>query len=87
MTWDNKHKLPAIEMINHNGSPCLKLNVFWQALHSSFNSAQFRSIDEIVLNELGSFYSLSWPEFSEEEFTQAIINCCDSSSPKPNKLL
>ena len=69
MNWVNKHKLPVIEMIKHNGSPCLELDVFWQVLYLSFNSAQFRSIDEIVLNELGPFSSLSWPEFSEEEFT------------------
>jgi len=83
----NKHKLPVIETIKHNRSPCLELNVFWQALYSSFNSTQFQSIDEMVLNELGPFSSLSWPEFLEEEFTQAIINCCDFSSPRPNKLL
>jgi len=86
INWVNKHKLPVIETIKYNGSLCLELDVFWQALHSCFNSAQFQSIDETVLNELDPFSSLSWPEFSEEEFTRAIINCCDSSSPGSDKL-
>jgi len=73
-------------MIKHNGSLYLELDVFWQALHLSFNLAQFQSIDETFLNELDSFSSLSWLEFSGEEFTQAIINCCDFSSSKPDKL-
>jgi len=41
MNWVNKKKLPAIETIKHNGSSCLELNNLWQALHLSFNSAQF----------------------------------------------
>jgi len=27
-----------------------------------------------------------WPDFLEEEFTHAIINCCNSSAPGPNKV-
>ena len=87
MNWVNKHKLSVIETIKYNGSPCLELDIFWQALHSSFNLAQFWTIDEIVLNELGSFSSSVWLEFSEEEFTHTIVNCCNSSSSGPNKLL
>ena len=86
MNWINKCKLPVIETIKHNGSPCLELDIFWQALHSSFNLAQFQTVDEMILNELSSFSSLIWPKFSEE-FMQAIGNCCDSLSPEPDKLL
>ena len=41
MNWVNKKKLPAIEMIKHNGSSYLELNDLWQALHLFVNSAQF----------------------------------------------
>ena len=58
MNWVNKHKLPVIETIKHNGSPCLELDIFWQVLYLSFNSAQFRSIDETVLNWTRSFFFL-----------------------------
>ena len=86
MNWVNKKKLPAIETIKHNGSLCLELNDLWQALHSSFNSAQFRSIDETILNECKSFTPMTWLKFSKEEFTHAITNCNDSSAPGPDKV-
>ena len=68
MNWVNKCKLPVIETIKHNRRLYLELDVFWQALHSSFNSVQFWTVDEMILNELGSFSSLTWSNFSEEEF-------------------
>jgi len=87
MNWVNKCKLPAIETKKYNGSPCLELDVFWQVFYLSFNSAQFQTIDEMVLNKLGSFLFSAWPEFLEEEFTCTIVNYCDSSSPGLDKLL
>ena len=87
MNWINKHKLPAIKTIKYNRNPCLELANLWQALHSSFNSAQFWIIDEMVLNELESFLSSTWLDFLKEEFTHAIINCCNSSASGPDKVL
>ena len=39
MNWINKQKLFTPEAIKFNGQPCLELNDFWQALHSTFNTA------------------------------------------------
>ena len=86
MNWVNKKKLPAIETIKHNGSSCLELNNLWQALHLSFNSAQFRNVDELVLNECESVPQMTWLKFSEEEFTHTIINCNDLSAPGPERV-
>jgi len=87
MSWVNKRKLPAIEMIKYNGQPCLDLENLWQALHSSFNTAQFCQIDESMLNELDLYSSSLWTLFSEEEFTSAIVKCNNMSTPGPDKLL
>ena len=57
MRWVNKRKLLAIEIIKYNSQPYLELNNLWQALHSSFNTAQFHYTDENILNEIGSFMS------------------------------
>ena len=38
MNWVKKHKLPAIEVIQFNRWPCIKLDNLQNALHSSFNS-------------------------------------------------
>ena len=59
MNWVNKHKLPAIKTIKYNGQLCLELDDLWQALYLSFNTAQFCYTDENILNEIGSFMSIS----------------------------
>ena len=87
MSWVNKCNLPAIEMIKYNGCLCLELKNLWQALHSSFNTAQFCQVDENVLNELNLYHFLSWSSFLEEEFTSAIVKYNNSSAPSPDKLL
>ena len=87
MSWVNKHKLPAIKTIKYNGQPCLDLEDLWQALHSSFNTAQFCQIDESMLNELDSYSSPSWTSFSKEEFTSAIVKCNNMSAPGSDRLL
>ena len=86
MSWVNKKKLPAIETIKHNDSSCLELNDLWQALHLSFNSAQFQNVDKSVLNECKSIFPMTWLKSSEEEFTRAIINCNDLSAPGPDRV-
>ena len=73
-------------MIKHNGQPCLDLNDLWQALHSSFNSAQFYHIDESILNKLGLYTSSLWTLFTEEEFTSTIVKCNNTSAPSSDKL-
>ena len=57
MSWVNKQKLLATETIKFNGQLCLELDNLWQALHSTFNTVQHRSIESDILNELGSFVS------------------------------
>ena len=87
MNWINKCKLPAIKIIKYNRNPCLELADLWQALHSSFNLAQFWEINEMVLNELKSFPLSAWLDFLEEEFICTIINCSNLFVPGPDKLL
>jgi len=73
-------------MIKYNGHLCLKLEDLWQALHSSFNTAQFCQVDENVLNELNLYRSLLWSPFLEEEFTSTIVKCNNLSASGPDKL-
>ena len=73
-------------MIKYNSRPCSELEDLWQALHSSFNTAQFHQVNENVLNELNPYRSLSWLPFLKKEFTSAIVKCNNSSAPGPDKL-
>ena len=86
MNWVNKRKLPAIEAIKHNSQPYLELNDLWNALHSSFNIAQYRRIEKDILNEIPTSTSSSWLLFLEEEFTSAIVKYNNSSIPGLDKL-
>ena len=74
-------------MIKFKGQPCLELEYLQQALHLSFNTAQFQEIDETVLNEIDSFPLSEWSNFSEEKFIYTIANCNNSSVPSSDKLL
>jgi len=42
MNWIKKHKLLAMEAIQFNGYFCIELNNLWQALHQTFNLAQYQ---------------------------------------------
>jgi len=87
MNWVNKWKLPALEAIKFNNQPCLELDNFWQALHSTFNTTQHHLVDCNILDELGSFLFLSWTCFAKEELINSLIKCNNSSTPELNKLL
>jgi len=87
ISWVNKCNLSAIKMIKYNGHLCLELEELWQALHSSFNIAQFRQVDENVLNKLNPYNSSLWPPFLEKEFTSTIVKCNNLSAPSSDKLL
>ena len=87
MNWINKQKLSTSEAIKFNGQPCLELDDFWQVLHFIFNTAQYLSVDCDVLDKLGSFLSLSWTHFAEEEFISSLLKYNNSSTPGPDKLL
>ena len=52
MNWVKKYKLLAIEAIQHNGQPYIKLDNLWQALYLSFNLAQDCQIDLQLLKEI-----------------------------------
>ena len=87
MNWVKKRKLPAIEAIQFNGWPYIKLSDLWSALHRSFNSAQSHQVDIRLLEEISSKKGSVWAPFSKKELLQTIEKCNNSSSPGPDKLL
>jgi len=86
MNWVNKHKLPAVEAVKHNGQQCLKISDLWHALYSLFNMAQDCQIDMEILNEILSKLSSPWVPFSEEEFISSISKYNNLSTSGPDKL-
>jgi len=86
MNWVNKWKLLAIEAIKYNNQPCLEINDLWHALHSSFNIALHHSIENVILNEIDLISPFSWTLFLEEEFTNVLAKCNNSSTPGLDEL-
>ena len=86
MNWVNKHKLPAVKAIKHNGHLCLKIKDLWQALYLLFNIAQNYQIDISVLDKIPNKCLMGWGPFSEEEFISSISKCNNLLSSGLKKL-
>ena len=86
MNWVKSRKLPAIEVIKHNGRPCLTSENLWNSLHSSFNTALHQQVDLNILDEVDRKPPQKWSPFSRFEFKSAISKCNNSSTPGLDKL-
>ena len=52
MNWVKKRKLPAIEAIKYNESPCLTPKNLWNALHNTFNTVLHCQVNVEILHEV-----------------------------------
>ena len=52
MSWVNKCKLSAIEVIKYNDQSCLTIDALWDALHSTFNTALYCQVGISILDEV-----------------------------------
>ena len=86
MSWVKKRKLPAIEAIKYNGSPCLTPENLWNALYNTFNTALYYQVNVEILHEVTQKLSQNWSPFSTYEFSSAINTCADSSAPGPDRM-
>ena len=86
MNWINKFKLLAIKAIKYNSQHCLKINDLCYALHLSFNTALYYSVENSILNKIDSILPSSWAPFSKDEFNNTIAKCNNLSTPSPDKL-
>ena len=87
MNWVNKCKLPAIEVLQFNGQPCIKISSLWQVLYQIFNSAQSCQINSSLLSKFPSKQTWEWPLLSNEEFRSTIAKYNSSSTPRLDHVL
>ena len=85
-SWINRRWLSATEAIKHNGQPCVSQESLWDALHSTFNTAQNWQINIKILDKIDHKPMALWAPFSKEELKQAIAKYNDSSAPGPYRL-
>ena len=84
MNWVKKKNLPAIKAIYHKEQPCNNLEALWNALHSSYNSAESRATNMRFLDGINQCNHIDWPPFSGQEFKDAIAKCSNALSPGPD---
>ena len=87
--WDlmncvKKCQLSATEALQYNRHPYTKLEDLWQVLHQTFNSVQNCQVNLHILDEIPLKPLFEWPNFSKEEFGNAIKKCNNSFSSRPN---
>jgi len=84
MNWIKKKNLSAIKAIYHEGQPCNNLTVLWNALHSSYNSAENRHINTRFLEGINQYNNIEWPPFTDQEFADTIAKCLNLLAPDPD---
>jgi len=52
MSWINKLKLPAIEVIKYKNQLCFTIGSLWNTLHSTFNTTLYQQINTEVLKKI-----------------------------------
>jgi len=60
MSWVKQHKLPAVEAIRYQGSPCNTLPDLWNALHLSYNAAANRPVQLSALDDVPCLAPRLW---------------------------
>ena len=87
INWIKKRKLLAIEAIKYNSNLCLKIEDLWQALHKTFNLAQYWQVDMTIIDKILDKPHSEWPSFSKQEFLSVILKCSNDLTSELDKLL
>jgi len=73
MPWVKAHQLPTHEAVSYQDQPLVTLDLLWDGLHSTYNSASGRAVDFSVLDELGEGREpREWSRFSMAELLEAL---------------
>lgn len=82
-THTTNSSLLPVEAISYQGVPCTTLELLWNALHSTFNSAVNRPID---LAKLGDAWTAptaqAWVPYSAAEMSDALAGTSNRSAPR-----
>lgn len=81
MNQVKKKSFLAIKTITYEGQPCNTFMSLWNALYSSYNSAENYPVNTNFLNEVPQSNTIDWLLFSKQEFRNAIAKCFSFSIP------
>jgi len=63
------------------------LDNLWEAFYKSFNSIQNYQVNISLLEEISDKETIMWVPFLKKKFFNAIENCNNFLTPRPDKLL
>jgi hypothetical protein len=87
MDWVGPRKTPPVESISYQGAPCTTPDLLWNALHSTFNSAQDRPIDLTVLGDKWESPTIrAWIPYSAAKMLDALLGTSNRSAPGPDHI-
>lgn len=84
MNWIQKCKLPAVEALSYQGTPCNTLDSLWDTLHRTYNPASGREHDLSDLESVPAAVQWDWLAFSMLELCEALSACSGKSAPGPD---
>jgi hypothetical protein len=86
MSWVKARKLPAVDMIRYEGSPCETPAQLWNGLQSTYNSAADRPISAAINDYIPAFPPQEWTLFTLNELCDSLEACSNTSTPGPDHL-
>jgi hypothetical protein len=86
MSWVKARKLPAVDTIHHEDSPCEMPAQLWNGLQSTYNSAADRPVPAVIDNYIPSSPPQEWTPFTLNELCDSLEACSNTSAPGPDHL-
>jgi hypothetical protein len=81
MSWVKARKLPAIDAIHYEGSPCNMPAQLWNSLQSTYNSAADRPTSAAINNYILESPPQEWILFTLNELCNSLEACSNTSAP------
>jgi hypothetical protein len=86
MSWVKARKLPAINTICYEDSPCETPAQLWNGLQNTYNSAADRPVPAVIDNYIPSSPLQEWTPFTLNELCESLEACSNTSAPGPDHL-
>jgi hypothetical protein len=86
MSWVKARKLPAIDMIHYDDSPCETPAQLWNGLQNTYNSVADRLVPAMIDDYVLSSSQWEWIPFTLNELCESLEACSNTSVPGPDHL-
>jgi hypothetical protein len=86
MSWVKARKLPAVDTICYDDSPCEMPTQLWNGLQSTYNSVADRFMSATIDSLIPASPPHEWIPFTLNELCDLLEACSNTSAPRPDHL-